>query len=314
MTNEALEPNEREAVTENVDIEATEAEVWAEEDAKEDPASKASNTDDDLQDDPDADTGDDPQPDGENDQPSSISETDNDPVAKIQSLEKELARRSEEQRRKDGHVSALQRKLNALEQRLKSAPATQDRADEEDPLKGLADDYPEIEKPLRASLEKVNKRVEDMTRAEQARHVEIQEDYKATQAEYSNYVAEQTAEINTALPDWQKMVGENQSAFRQWVDDQPKATREAAYRNADHIVDAREAIDVIGAFREHITGQSQPDPKQKPLNDKRERQLAAMSSPPNSKRKADLSGEPQEGDENAIWEAEEAKERRRNRA
>lgn len=314
MTDQSLKDDNGEAVSTPADIEAEERSIWEEKNAKETPESERPDEKGALQDHSDAKDGDTPDGDNGEDQQSNDPDQHEDPAEKIARLEAELERQNELHRRKDGHASQLQRRLTALEQKLKSAPAISDRADEDDPLKGIADDYPELAAPLRQSLQKVSSRVDAMTQAEMARYAETQQEYQATQQEYAQYVAEQTAEVNEKLPDWQKIVGENPRAFERWVEDQPKSIREAAYRNADHIVDASAAIRVIGAFREHITGQTKPDPKTSTRDDRRERQLAGMASPHASKTQANLSGKQLDGDEEAMWEELQARKRRQARS
>ena len=138
-------------------------------------------------------------------------------------------------------------------------------------------------------------------------------------------VEEQTELLEKEHSDWLDAVTDD--AFGPWLEDQPRHMREAAVRNAKEIVDASEAADVVGRFKAFRSEQSDDsagpgddgDKGKKPkpddqelltsLSDKRTLQLEASAGARPSGASA-AHGIPEDGDDEAIWKAFDAKEAR----
>lgn len=186
-----------------------------------------------------------------------------------------------------GRLSSLQRELNELRNRQpgdagkpgkgKGAEALLD--DEE--WKTFVKEYPEVAAPLAKLVSKLELTVADTKKVTDA----IREDRR--QADLDARVKA----LDAKAPDWRDVVAD-QDAYGAWLQSQPRHIQEAAARNADEIVDADEAADVIGRFKAYRSSQAGSNaPANGPeaggnadtgktvsLSGKRQRQLDASSS------------------------------------
>lgn len=228
----------------------------------------------------------------------------------------------------DGRVSSLQRKINRLQEDLKNRPSDTGKQRNEtatEALGRLKSEYPEIAEMLDPVLENVRGDVTDLSNAEKKRLETTQRDLQESQTELAGIANANARAVETAHPGYKEFLAENSDAFLAWVEDQPRAIREAAYANAQYVANPAAAIEVINRFKATIqppadqgkqTGK-EPDPgpegetqTQQP-NDRRRRQLDASASPSRSARRPATSGVPEDGDPQAIWDAFEAQEEAR---
>jgi hypothetical protein len=205
----------------------------------------------------------------------------------------------------DGRVAAFQRRYEQLKANAQQKPQGQQPIRSvRDELKPITDDYPEIAAPLTKVLANYEGQLASLMAADNSRRT-------AEQQELVEYVNSQTSSLRSRIPDYDQFLGQNIEAFKVWVEDQPKAVREAAYRNGEVIINADEAYDVISLFSKHLAagqkpqaaGSAQPNPQFQQLDDRRRRQLSGTASPQSSSRGPTPSGIPSEGDSGAIWDA-----------
>jgi hypothetical protein len=200
-----------------------------------------------------------------------------------------------------GRVAASQRRIAEL-QKLIQSPAQQGRdVDPTEKLKALAEDYPEVAGPVTEALSLLSGQVSELTATEASRR-------EAAKQELHDLVSAEEAAVAAAHPGWEQFLQENGNTFMSWIEDQPRALREAFIRNQSTITDGQAAIDVIGAFKRHINPQAEPAQQQQPPNTRRERQLAGSASPTGGSRAPVRSGIPDIADEQAIWDAMEEQE------
>lgn len=211
-----------------------------------------------------------------------------------------------------GRQAALQRKIERLERQAQ--PRQRETSKTAVDLSSLSEDYPEIAEPLKKVLDPIATR---MTKEDEDRTAAEEESRKAAESELSELVNEQTDILLEAYPDYDKFLEANAARFSEWVEDQPKRIREAAYRNAKYIRDGHGAIEVMKAFKAFI----EPKPAETPapsvaepdnpiqLNDRRQRQLSATASPKSAAGRPTVSGIPKEGDPQAQWDAFRAQQR-----
>lgn len=219
----------------------------------------------------------------------------------------------------DGRVAALSRQIDDLRAQLTKPPADEadgkddgDKPSVQEALKELGEDYPEVAEVLERISGDLDAKVSRLSAAEESRH-------KAAQDQMAAHVEIEGNKVEEAHPGYVAFVKENVDAYLAWVDDQPKRIRDAAAANDGAIVDAAAAIEVIDGFKKHLgiepakapANDPEPDPK---LNDKRQRQLNGSASPRKPGGKAVVSGIPEDGDEEAIWNAMEEAEERERRA
>lgn len=201
----------------------------------------------------------------------------------------------------DGRVAAMQRRIAELESKLpkprENAPPGETPQDRAERLKQLREDYPEVAQPILQEMDEMRQTVETLRSLEEQR---MQQGF----AYQESVLAENHA-------DWRQVLGSNGATFQAWLEDQPKAVRESAMLNANQIVDANAAADVVGRFKQFL-GMTPTQPaqatSQAPLNDRRQRQLAASAAPRGNAGRPVASGIPENGDEAAIWAAFEAQE------
>lgn len=213
----------------------------------------------------------------------------------------------------NGRTAAFQRRYEDLK-KIVEAPAQQRRpGSAREALAAIKNDYPDVAGPIEEALSKIEERLDAQDQAEESRR-------SAARDELVGIITSETERLNQAIPDWEVTLQQNGKAFAAWVEDQPRRVREAAYRNAQNIVDAEEAAQVIAAFKAHIMPAQQPAAapttptpiraQTQPLTDRRARQLDATASP-RSARRPTVSGIPEDGDPQAIWDAFDAQERAR---
>lgn len=220
-----------------------------------------------------------------------------------------------------GRVSAFQRRINELQAAASAPTKAKGREEPEDvreAIKGLADEFPEIAQPLTKALDIIDKRIQALDERETTRS-------NAARAELTEIVETETARLESEHADWFDVLSKNGPAFAEWIEDQPRRLREAAARNAETIVDAQAAIEIVGGFKKHLgladAGEQQqaepaapaPTPEAAPapkpnsdLNDRRRRQLVGTSSPSKSGGRPTVSGIPEDGDPEDLWNAFEA--------
>lgn len=187
-----------------------------------------------------------------------------------------------------GRVAALRKRVAELEAQQRNPRAAEYQPPEE--LTRTADDYPEVAGPMIGVVKQLGQQISAMTAAQQS------------QAALS--AAREELRLEEIEPGWGSFVGQRLGEFRTWLDDQPRAIREAGYRNAQAVVSADEAATVIRRFREHVEGASSPQaqPPQADPKDaaRRQRQLAATASPRGASRPV-ASGIPEDGDPEALF-------------
>lgn len=220
--------------------------------------------------------------------------------AAFEAAQADAAEKEKRLRSSYGRVSALQRKINA-------AQPSREASNARDEIAGIRNDYPEIAEPLTKALDKIDGKLDHLSKAETS-------DVEAARTELAGIVEQEASRLAARHPDYVAVLKANGPAFKAWVDDQPLRIRQAAVRNAENIFDADGAIEVVEGFKKHLgldkapapapTPAPAPSPASQPtLDDRRQRQIAASASPQRSGGRATVSGIPAEGDEDAIWNA-----------
>ena len=225
-----------------------------------------------------------------------------------------------------GRVSTLQRQLNDITRQFdqRADKATADQPSDTDVTatnafldskdwKDFEGEYPEVAGPLGKVVAGLQTEITGQRKQLDAIGVDRRQDA----------VDEQTDLLEEEHPDW--LDAAEDPMFGGWLEDQPRHIREAAVRNAREIVDAAEAADVVGRFKAFRSEQSddsagpgdagaKPDDQEQvtSLSGKRKRQLEA-SSGARPTGAAAAHGIPEEGDEEAIWDAFDKKEAREAR-
>ena len=225
----------------------------------------------------------------------------------FEKLQQEKKQLEHETRSHEGRVAA---RLNKIEELSKQLEAMKKPASQEDnPLSQIAADFPELHAPLSKAIESVNSRAEQVEAAQRGR---IEAELTQEKQRYTEDVKVQTDLLINDHPDYLDVISKNVDAWQTWVEDQPKAIREAVARNSVDITDASSAAKVLSAFKAFlnppVTAQ-QPSPQ----SDRRQRQIGSAASPGGSSRQPVVAGIPENDDPQAIWDAFEKEEARKQR-
>ncbi|MCA0276255.1 MAG: hypothetical protein LCH86_09635 [Proteobacteria bacterium] len=219
----------------------------------------------------------------------------------------ERAKFEQRSRSASGRISALQRKINAAQ-----ASPSRDLGNAREEIAGIQQDYPDIGQPLTKALEKIDGKLDQLSASEKA-------DLESARSELNDLVSTETNRLLAVHPDYEDVLKKNGKAFVAWVEDQPRAMRDAAHQNADYISDSDAAIRVVEGFKRHLglikadpapTPAPDPQPAPQPkLDDRRQRQIQGSASPHGKVGRPTVSGIPEEGDPKAIWDAFDAQDR-----
>ena len=346
---EALTADDLDLISENLEDEVKDDdEIWADIDAEEDAAAKAAATGtDSIEDQLDAgraagDAGEavsDQDDEGEQDDGDADTAADklwtgaSDGQRKaFGAAQAQITKLEQSDRSNRGRVSTLQRQINDITKQFDAAASKDAAAAEDGDSEGTAtnafldskawkdfeSEYPEVAGPFGTVVASLQTEI-----ADQGKQLDAIGDDRREDA-----VAEQTEILEEQHPDWQDAATDD--AFGPWLEGQPRHMREAAVRNAEVIVDASEAADVIGRFKAFKVEQSDdsagpgddgegdgPKPEDQDdtvtnLEGKRRRQIEA-SSGARPKGAGAATGIPEDGDEEAIWDAFDKQEQREAR-
>jgi hypothetical protein len=333
---------------------ADDAELWNEFDDDEADAAASSASDESSSDDDEQDTGDDAADDGdefEESETGSADQQDSQPAASgsdarasdhnagesdlfanatpeqkaaFEAANEKLRKLEQSDRSQRGRVSALSRRLEELQRAKPQGPApaaypqsTSDDDPENDTFlnsedwSSFKDEYPEVAGPIGNIIGQLQAQV-----ANQGKRLSAIGEDRTQEA-----LLEQRALLEESHSDWEDVVrGEG---FQPWLAEQPRYVQEAVVRNANDIVDAVEAADIIGRFKAShpdLFGTSQhggspSGDSQGNGSGRRARQVTSARSGRPSGGPGVATGIPEDGDEQAIWKAfdkqDEQKARRR---
>lgn len=223
----------------------------------------------------------------------------------------------------NGRVGALQRQVNDLKNNIAklTKPADADPNAAVQAISGLAEEYPEIAGPLKDIVGTLQAQIDTVKTADDRRQ-------KASDLDTAGHIEVETAALEAEHPGYIEFIKDNGQEFVTWLNSQDDATRATFAKNQEYILDANAASKVIRGFKTHLASKTAPkdDPapntegdkvppkKDNPqLDSRRQRQLEGSASPASKGRGPQLSGIPESGDEEALWEAWEKHDRANER-
>ena len=180
-----------------------------------------------------------------------------------------------------------------------------------DDWKSFQGEYPEVAKPMLNLVSDLRGEITLLRKEQDAigadRHLDA--------------TNEQTEILEEEYPDWEEVMADE--GLLPWLDSQPRHIQEAAIRNAEEIVDAAEAADVVGRFKATRSAQEDDGSSTGTLDaentgkgdgttrlaGKRKRQLEAASTTRTGGPGA-AHGIPEDGDPEKIWDAFDKQEQR----
>lgn len=211
-------------------------------------------------------------------------------------------------RSNNGRWSKAQRDADELRARLAAAQpkATEGKDAKAEPaaddaeLKRIEEEYPDIAKPLIATIAALNAKVEQLEQKDGSRQeLDAARDKLAEQES----MAREEQALAEDHPDWNDVV--KSQDFADWALAQPRMVHEALRRNADGIVDGAEASKIIADFKRDTRSEEAPNP----LAQKRERQMEGARHVPAKAGAAP--GQGQGGSYSDEWKRLAAEEQRR---
>jgi hypothetical protein len=221
----------------------------------------------------------------------------------------ENARLLQKERSASGRATGFQRRYEDLLKAAQPRETTGDRPSASAALAAIKEDYPEIATPFEQAINAIEGQVSQLSAAEESRR-------EAAQSDLTEYLDAETNALRSQHNDYLEVLGNNAATLAIWIDDQPRAIRDAFARNAENIVDAAEAATVISLFKAHIglpanaPAADQSRTTADSLASRRSRQLGATTSLHRTSRRPTVSGIPENADPQDIWDAFEEAERR----
>lgn len=248
--------------------------------------------------------------------------------AAFEAAQAQLKKLEQAERSNRGRLSALQRQINELtlsgkkpdaaSSAAKGAKQDEDQGDgflASAEWKAFQEEYPEVAGPMAKVIG-----------ALQAELTTAKKELSAIGSERRQSALEEQAQLlSEAHPDWTDVTADK--GFVDWLNSQPRHIREAAARNANEIVDAEEAADVVGrykAFRAEQNGGGNAqqsaarqgaggNPNTRTLTGKRQLQLESATAA-RSRGPGVAAGIPEDGDPETLWKQFDEIERRQARA
>jgi hypothetical protein len=216
-------------------------------------------------------------------------------VRALETAQDEHARRSIE-----GRINAYTRRLQERNEAAKK-PRVAVQEEAADPLAELAADYPEIAEPFKKTLTPIAEKLSRFEAIEQSR-------IAAADAEMDQELMANEQLLEASHPGWDRYLHEYGPAFGAWIVDQPLALRQAFITNQEAIIDPYAAIETLDAFKQFVASNQSPQApnggqpaQQQRLNPRRAAQLAGSASPHSGGSRPTVSGIPQDGDPEMIW-------------
>lgn len=231
----------------------------------------------------------------------------------------ELLAWREEQEKKN---ATLEQKLRSAEGRLKplqrrepAAPGAKSqpaKAREISPeLKRAQEEYADVVDPILEELRQTQAGLDELRQKDESRDI-------AAQRAHDEHVSQQQAILDAEFPDWESLVvdevdgqKEPKPEFIAWKKRQPRDVQAKIERNANDVVDAAAAKEVLTAYKafmDRIEAAASPAPG--PAADTRkgaghdalrERQLRASQGARSRSQVASEPGIPKDGDPAAMW-------------
>lgn len=255
--------------------------------------------------DPDApQVGDDP-PDGDTLQPpdqDQDGEPDVEPIPdrkdEAETLREQNARLEQIARSAQGRVTASQRQIAALKAELAKATSAAGARPDVTPksLKDAREAYGDIVGPVADHIEVLQRQVGALTGLEKARMAD-------TEAQLNDMLDAEMTAFAAEHPDGLDLLSKDHAAFVAWVEDQPKAVREAYRANERDITDGKAAAWVVGLYKQHrATSDAPAITPQTPLTQKRAAQLDGARAPVGARIRAAATPGPESDDPSALFD------------
>lgn len=289
-------------MTDTVDVqerteEQTDDEIWADlmkdadpddaQDADADPAD-ADQIDDSEDQDEDADPADAPKAETDD------ADAKNDPDAQMQRLEHMIS--TDEGRVRAGRTDSEKLRRRIADHKAK-LEALKGEDSDEDQMKTLREDYPDIVEPLAKSHDAMNRRISALTEIEEGEISSAENELQEVQErEWGILIKEH--------PDFVDFIRPRYKQFDEWVDDQPRRIRNLKEINADGFNDGASAAYLVSLFKRHLSDADGVSQTTTPQPSRRQRQLdGARTTQSRPAVVTSAEPDPNSDDLDAIWDS-----------
>ncbi|GAB5434790.1 MAG: hypothetical protein EpisKO_41600 [Epibacterium sp.] len=211
----------------------------------------------------------------------------------------EKNRSAAQQRRAD----RLQKERDALLKRLEKNKSNDDDTD----LDSVSEEYGDVVGPVVNKVKDLTARLNDTAESDQLRIDDIN-------GQLNDIQEEEIGKFEAEHPDGMDVISQNADVFRGWIDDQPKAVRDAYEVNLNSFTDGNAAALVVSRFKIALQEASQqakgedtppadPNPTQSRLDKRRRNQMrGASASRSTSSQKQTGILEPTSDDPDEWWD------------
>lgn len=168
-----------------------------------------------------------------------------------------------------GRYKADQRQIRELRARLADYEAGKAKDDDaarerREKIERAREDYPDVVGPIADRLDDFDKQTEERQKRAQ----------DADEQEFARVTAAQQALFEKEHPDGFDVIAANPAEFQAWLDDQPRAVRDAFEDNRTAITDGIAAAHLVGLFKQSRAAPTLPDEdREDPTSVRRRRQL-----------------------------------------
>lgn len=212
----------------------------------------------------------------------------------MKQLQSEKGRAKGQQSRAD----ALQKQIEQLQARMAAAPS-ESETERRERLQRTAEEYGDVVNPMLEEMDALRARLDQLSEGEQARLADLKAQADdLSQREYDKFLA--------VHPDGLEFIQTRPAQFQTWIEDQPKAVRDAFAANNDRWENGDAAAWVMGLFKEHVlsNGQGGSASNQSRSGSRRSRQLAGAQTMRGSQTRQTTTSAPPADyeDPNAHWD------------
>lgn len=206
-----------------------------------------------------------------------------------------------------GRLAQALNELNDLKKQLKpdkakgATPEGEEATDEDERIKQLREDYPEVAVPLLEKMAQLEDDLRKLTGSKEATTTE------ATEAEVQTLLKEQLDTLKSRHGDFEKAV--TSEDYKTWLPQAPAWARRVIQENTPNIVNAAECAEVLDLFKSKTGWGGAKREADETVEQKRKRQLDAASGV--TGRQPAVTHD-ETGDYDSEWDRLSASERRRS--
>lgn len=234
-------------------------------------------------------------------------------------LQSQIDRLTHSLKSEQGRTASQRRQVETLRSQMAEAEQSAPSDDNEEKLTArrekmdkAKEDYGDVVSPLVETIEELQAQMGNLGK----RDAQNLEDKKT---QLASIVQEQESVLTAEHPDWNEVLSANKATFDVWIEDQPKAVRDAYARNSGDIVDGNEASLLVSQFKQSLLSASGFDESASDTNKndraaaRRKRQIDGSRSTRSGSSRATSEPAPNGEDAQATWNYFERRDQKKDR-